>query len=183
MSCKPGQRTPRGFTAVTSQGLQDTLARRLIGTADRVRDLYTAFGLRPYTFQLIKTRAAQGVRGRGPDEITFIRVIDPTPLVMDLSTVQEIVQPLGLDEVGAIRVEQISGVFTEDQLRGFDDDGNPPSPDEQIFFTVSFPLTGDQNFVRRFTLTTAPMYFADRFMWVLNLEKSHQDPARGGELR
>lgn len=183
-SCSGTPRTPGGFTDVTSHSITCTLARQLIGVADNLRDLYTSFGLRPYRLKLIKTKWSGGKRGIGVEEVSFERLIDPTPLVLDLSALQEIVQPVGLDEVGAIRVEQISGRFTEDMLRGHDDLGTPPSADEQVFYEIEFPTPGDgDSFRRRFFLRTAPMYFADRFQWVITLEKSHEDRARSGDLR
>jgi hypothetical protein len=184
-SCGGGsEKTPGGFTAVTSHSITCTLARKLINTADVLRDLYTVFGLRPYRVKLIKTRWSEGVRGRGIEEVTLERILEPTPLVLDLAALTEIIQPVGLDEVGTIRIEQISGRYTEDILRGFDDEGNPPERGEQFFYEIEFPIPGDADGVRRrFVLRAAPMYFADKFQWVITLEKSHEDRARNGDLR
>jgi hypothetical protein len=183
-ACGGASKTPGGFTAVTSHSITCTLARKLIPVADSLRDLYTVFGLRPYRLKLIKTRWSEGIRGRGVEEVTMERLIEPTPLVLDLSALTEIVQPVGLDEIGTIRVEQISGRYTEDMLRGWDDEGNSPSPDEQVFYEIEFPIPDDADGIRRrFVLRTAPMYFSDKFQWVIMLEKSHEDRARNGDLR
>jgi hypothetical protein len=183
-SCGGGGKTPGGFTSVDSHSINCTLARRLTSTADSLRDLYTAFGLRPYRVKLVKTRWSEGVRGHGVEEVSLERLIEPTPLVLDLSALQEIVQPVGLDEIGTIRLEQVSGRYTEDTLRGYDDQGNPPGPDEQFYYEIEFPVPGDSDGVRRrFFLRSAPMYFADKFQWVLVLERSHEDRARNGDVR
>lgn len=177
-------KTAAGFTAVDAASASCTLARKLIPTVDRLRDLYTQFGLRPYTIRIIKTRWSGGLRGRGVEEITFERILDPTPLVTDIGGVAEIVTPIGLNESGTIRVAQISGRFTEDMLRGHDSIGTPPSLDEQVFYEVEFPNPGNgDSFRRRFTLRAVPMYFASRFEWVISLEKQDEDRARNGELR
>lgn len=179
-----GAKTASGFTDVASHTLECSVARTLIDTVDQLRDIYSQFGLRPYRVKVIKTKWSQGRRGGGIEEVSFERLIDPTPLVLDISALTEIVQPVGLDEVGTIRIEQISGRFTEDMLRGHDDEGTPPGSDEQVFWEVEFPIPGNGSGTkRRFFLRSAPMYFADKFQWVVTLEKSHEDRSRAGELR
>jgi hypothetical protein len=184
MSCDSLKKTPRGFTAVTSEMLKNSVARRLVPIADRMRDIHTRFGMRPYTLKLIKTRHAGGRRHLGTEEVTFTRIFDPTPKIVSLSTLTEVVQPVGEDEIGTVQVEQVSAAFTEDMLRGFDDQGRPPGPDESVFYVIEFPTPGDgPGVMRRFQLRSAPDFRAGRFGWSFSLERAHQDPARDGSLR
>lgn len=176
----------KAFTEMRPGDVQNTLARKLIPVADSLRDLFTRFGGRPYTVRIIRTRWTGGGRGKGEEIITGELKILPTPLVMDLSALTEIIQPVGLDEVGGIRLTQVSGRYSEDQLRGLDFDGTPPDPDEQTFYEIDFlnPAPGCSGSAkRRFYIRSAPMYYSFRFQWELSLEKSHEDRARNGELR
>ncbi len=164
--------------------LPRTLARQLIPVADQLRDLYTVFGLRPYLVRLVKTKWSLGRRNQGVEQVVFSRDILPTPLVSDLSGVAQVSSPIGLDEIGDVVVSQISGRFTEDQLRGSDDLGNPPDKDEDLYYEIEFPTPGDgQGERRRFTINSAPMYFSDKFAWTLHLERQRMDRTRGGTPR
>lgn len=167
----------------TAMELSKTLGQRLIPVADRIRDLHTQFGLRPYKLRIVRVRWATGERGRGLPVVEKEIDILPTPLVQDMSTMMEIVQPVGLDEVGTIIVSEISGRFTDDDLRFADSDGTPLGPDEEVFYEIEFPRTPDglPGDKRRFFMRSAPMYFAARFQWQLRLEKTHPDRLRNGD--
>lgn len=171
------------FTDPTAMQLDRTLGQRLIPVADRVRDLHTKFGLRPYKVRVVRMQWASGERGRGLPVVAKELDILPTPLVQDLSTMMEIVQPVGLDEVGTIIVSEISGRFTDDDLRFAGSDGSSPGPDEEVFYEIEFPRTPDglPGDKRRFFLRAAPMYFAARFQWQVRLEKAHEDRMRNGD--
>jgi len=165
--------------------LCSTLARTLIPAVDSIRDLNTQFGLRPYVVSLIKTRWSGGHRSHGIEAFVSSTTILPTPQLMDMGGVSEIVTPVGLDEFGSILLTEVSGSYTEDFLRGSDDQGRPPAVDEQFYYEIEFPpaCTGGEGDRRRFLLSGAPMYFAGKFQWNLRLERARQDRARGGELR
>jgi len=168
------------------QPLCDTLARTLIPTADVLRNLYTTFGLRPYVVSLVKTRWSGGRRGIGSELLEADPVaILPTPLVSDLTSLSEINTPIGLDEYGEVLLSQVSGVYSEDFLRGHDNDGRPVQTDEQFYYEVEFPppCEGRDGQRRRFVLRGAPMYYADRFQWNIRLERARQDRTRSGEPR
>lgn len=166
--------------------LCDTLARSLVPAVDSIRDLFTTFGLRPYVVQLVRTRWSGGRRGIGtelvePNPIALL----PTPLMTDMSAVSEIVTPIGLDEFGEILLQQVSGSYTEDFLRGHDKEGRPVGLDEQFYYEVEFPppCEGKEGVRRRFVIKGAPMYFAGRFQWHVRLERARQDRSRAGEPR
>ena len=170
------------FADPTAMQLKKTLAQRFIPLADDLRNLLTVFGLRPFKVRIVRVRWANGFRGSGAPMVEQELDILPTPSVQDLSTLTEIVQPIGLDEVGTIVVSEISGRFTDEQLRFLDSDGTPPAPDEEIFWEIEYPrLDGQPSIRRRFELRGAPMYFAGRLQWQVRLERSHHDRARNGD--
>lgn len=170
------------FADPTAMDLKKTLAQRFIPLADDLRNLLTKFGLRPYKVRILRIRWANGLRGTGAAVVDDALDILPTPLVQDLSTMTAIVQPVGLDEIGTIIVSEISGRFTDEQLRFLDRDGRQPGPDEEVFWEIEFPrLDGRPSDKRRFMLRSAPMYFSGRLQWQVRLERAHHDRARNGD--
>lgn len=170
------------FSDPTAMEMSRTLGQRLICTADSLRDLFTQFGLRPYKVRLVRVRWAAGERGVGVPLVEHTLDILPTPLLQDLTAVTEVVNPVGLDEIGSVLVSEISGRFTEEELRFLLRDGTPPGPDEEIFWEIEFPRTdGYPSIKRRFFMRSAPFYSAGQFQWQVRLERAHEDRARTGE--
>lgn len=182
MGNNPEIKAPK-YTDPSVLDLRRTLAQRLIPVADRIRDLFTQFGCRPYKVRIVRVRWADGERGRGLPVVEKVVDLLPTPLVQDMSSLTEIVQPVGLDEIGSIIVSEISGRFTDDDLRFADRYGQPPGPDEEVFYEIEFPRTpdGKPGDKRRFYLRGAPHYTSTRFEWQVRLEKSHEDRQRNGD--
>lgn len=171
------------FTQLNGMDLSRTLARKLISTVDTLRDLNTRLGFRPYEIRMVRTKWSGGERGVGQEFVVFDEPILPTPLLMGLDGVTRIVQPVGLDEVGACQVTQISGRYAEGFLTGNDADGNPLDLDVQYYFEIVFPTPGsvsDGAPRRRFYASTAPTYDASRFEWRVNLQRSHSDRRNDG---
>jgi hypothetical protein len=163
-----------------------TLARGVIPVVDRLRNLYTTFGLRPYVVTLVKTRWSGGRRSVGVELLVDNPVaLLPTPLLSDLTAVAHVVTPVGLDEFGGVLLSEVSGSYTEDFLRGHDGEGRPVQPDEQFYYEVEFPppCEGRDGDRRRFVMKGAPMYFADRFQWTIQLERARMDRTRAGDPR
>ena len=173
------------FDDPTQMELSNTLAQRLIPVADNIRNLFTRFGLRTYKVRIVRVRWSDGRRGRGVPQVVAEKDILPTPLVQDLSGITEILNPIGLDEVGTITVSEISGRFTDDELRFLAEDGEPPGPDEEVFYEIEFPdPDGNRDSVkRRFLLRGAPYYNAGRFQWQIRLERVNEDRSRDGDIR
>jgi len=162
--------------------LNKTLARKFIPLGDSLRDLLTKFGLRPYKVRIVRIRWSGGRRGIGTAVVEKALDILPTPKVLDLSTLTEIVNPVGLDEVGIILVTQISGRFTDEDLRFLDNDGGDQDPDSEVFYEIEFPRSdGRPGDKRRFFLRSAPMYMAGKLQWQLRLERAHEDRERNGD--
>ncbi len=174
------------FDDATRMNLPSTLAQRLIPVADNIRNLFTRFGLRPYKLRIVRVRWSGGHRGRGVPHVTDEMDLLPTPLVQDLTTLTEVLTPIGLEEAGSLGVSEISGRFTDDQLRLLSDDGQQPGPDEEVFYEVEYPqpeAAGGDSIRRRFSLRGAPSYSAGRFQWSIQLEKANEDRSREGDPR
>ncbi len=174
----------REFTDPTKMNLSNTLAQTLIPVTDSIRDLHTQFGLRPYKLSILRVKWSGGERGRGTPHVHSALAITPTPLVQDLTTMTEVLSPVGLDEVGVVSVSEISGRFTDDELRFLDEDGESPGPDEEVFYEIEYPQPGKRSSVkRRFFLRGAPFYSSGRFQWTIRLEKANEDRSRIGDPR
>ena len=173
------------FDDPTRMNLGGTLAQKLIPVADNVRNLFTRFGLRAYKVRVVRVRWSGKKRGQGVPHVERTLDILPTPLVEDLSALTEVLEPIGIDETGVVTVSEISGRFTDDQLRYLSDDGEPPGPDEEVFYEIEYPQPdgagGDVK--RRFTLRGAPNYSPGRFQWTIRLERAQEDRTRQGDPR
>jgi len=174
----------RAFTDPTGMQSSQTLARKLIPIVDSIRDLATKFGTRPYKVRVVRARWSSGQRGVGTPVIERALDILPTPLLQDMSGITEIVQSVGLDEIGGVSVSEISGRFTDEELRFCQPDGTPLGPDEEVWYEIEFPRPdGKPGDLRRFYMNAAPMYFASRMQWTIRLEKAHSDRGRRGDYR
>jgi hypothetical protein len=175
---------PALYTDPSSLTMDQTLARQLIPVADNLRDLFTTFGMRPYRVKVIRVQWSDGSRGQGTPIVVSEQHLLPTPKMTGLDGLQEILNPVGLDEVGQIQVSQISGRYTEENLRGVDDDGTEIADNEEVFYEIEFislPVTGSPTFRRRFQLRSAPQYFAGKFQWIVYLERTREDRRRNGD--
>jgi hypothetical protein len=172
------------FDDPTKMDLGNTLAQKLIPVADNIRNLFTRFGLRPYKIAIVRVRWSGGRRGRGVPTVVSSTALLPTPMVQDLSTLVEVASPVGLDETGAIVVSQISGSYTDDDLRFTSAEGQPPGPDEEVFYEIEYPQPGGNDSIRRrFYIRGAPYYDANQFQWTVRLERANEDRTRTGDPR
>lgn len=175
-------RTEDGFTVIDPTSMKETLSRKLVPVADRLRDLNTRFGLRNYIVRIVKTCWTGGKRGLGDEELVWIENILPTPRVLDLGSLAEIVTPIGLNEVNSVQIDQISGRYTEEFLLGIDKNGNEPAPDENVYYEVEFPRgDGRPSRKRRFHISSVPDYRAVRCQWSIDLTKAYEDRSNTGE--
>jgi len=171
------------FTKADAGTVSKSLAVKLIPTADKLRDLFTTFGLRRYVVSLIRTRWTGPVRGDGQEFVETAVPILPTPLITDLQGVTEVVNPAGLDEVGTILLQEVSASFSEEQLRGWDNQDNALEPNQDFFYEVEFVLPdGSQTVRRRFYPRGVPLMQPGRFQWVVRLERQRSDRTPAGEL-
>lgn len=174
---------PTRFTQLNGIGLSNTLARKLIGTVDRLRDISTQLGFRPYEVRVIRTQWTGGERGLGQEVVTYEEPILPTPLISSLDGVRRVVNVVGLDELGTVQLSQVSGRYAEGFLTGTDEVGNTLDGDTEFYFEVVFPTPGsvaDGAPRRRFFPSTAPSYDAGKFEWTVTLQRSHVDRRTDG---
>jgi hypothetical protein len=169
------------FTRFTDRQFQRTLGQQLIPVVDGLRDIYSQFGLRPYVVRVLRTRWTGGERNHGQERVDLVRDVLPTPRLMDISALMEVVTAVGRDEVGEIVVTEISGGYTEDELLGLDGLGQDPPEDVSAYYEIEFlrvdGLPGEK---RRFQIRGAPNYMPARFQWSVRLERTRPDRLRGG---
>lgn len=172
------------FTQLDGRAAEDTVARRLIRVADRMRDVRVRFGLRTYKVHMVRTRWSGGVRGKGVETLVSDDVVLPTPLVSDLTGLALTVGPAVFNEIGTIVLSEVSGKYTENMLQGRGRGGEPVPDDESFWYEVEFTQAGmDTAERRRFSIRSAPMYQAGRFQWLITLHVASQGRGREGELR
>jgi hypothetical protein len=167
------------FADPTAMTLRNTLAQKLIKPVDAIRNIATVLGARPYKIRIVRVRWSTGTRGEGVGEALSAMDLLPTPKMSGLGAVKEIVNPIGLDEAGELEVTQISGTFSENDLRGYDSDGAPPADGDEVFYEIEFPqMDGQPGLKRRFLLSGAPEYLASACQWKITLNRAHDDRAR-----
>lgn len=97
---------------------RNSFAHRFGRVADRLRQLNTRFGVRPYKVQLVWTEWSGRERGQGTEkELARVELL-PTPLVQGLDGVAHQFFSGGVLPVGSLRVAEISIYFTQDMLTG-----------------------------------------------------------------
>lgn len=170
------------FTEVTSSQAKKTLARRFVPLADSLRDLLTKFGLRSYKVTIVRVEWSGGKRGRGTACVISELVLLPTPKISSFDALTELVQPVGLEELGSVELSQISGSFTEEQLRGTSNEGDPIPPNQEFYYEVEFHPHDGPPQKRRFYPRSAPTYSPGGLQWRIRLEKANEDRARNGDV-
>lgn len=168
------------FTTGRSSG---SLVSSLIPCVDSIRDLYTQFGARPYQVMLVWTRWSGGERGVGVEEVVREELLLPTPKLGDMAALSRDLSPVGVDEVGSVRIAEISARFTEDYLVGRCDDGGAIPEDQNFYWEVRFPRADGFGPRRRFVPKSAPMLDSTKFQWSISLLKVSEDRMRSGDVR
>ena len=97
---------------------KNTLAHRLAGRVDRLRQFSTRFGLRSTRVFLVWTKYTGEERGEGNEnELARVEIL-PTPFVSDESAIVRNPYSAGMLPNGVLRVSRISARFTADHLSG-----------------------------------------------------------------
>lgn len=174
--------TDARFTKATQQTVDESLATELIDVADDMRDLYTEFGVRRYVVRRLMIRWSGERRGEGSQFVELSEEILPTPKVLDLETLTEVVNPAGVDEIGTIVLTQISGRYTEEQLRGVTARGEDLDLNQDFFYEIEFILAnGKDTFRRRFFPRGVPTYVPEQLQWQVRLERQRDDRLPNGD--
>jgi hypothetical protein len=176
-----------GFSRPTGLDLQYALGYDLVPVVDVARDIPVELGLRPYEIHLVRTQWTSGdSRGNGVEQVLADVCLLPIPKLISLDGVTLVMNPGGLDELGTVRVLDISGRYSEQFLRGLDEELNPPSSNSQFFYEILFPTLGqiqDTGIRRRFTLVGAPNWNAENVCWELTLVRTRGDRTYAGALQ
>lgn len=172
---------PKRFTEVSSSQAKKTLARGFIGLADSLRDMLTQFGLRTYKVTIVRVEWSGQRRGRGVPSVVSEVAILPTPKISAVDSLSEIIQPGGGLESGSLELTQISGRFTEEQLRGHGSDGEAIPPNQEFFYEVEFFPNEGPSVKRRFIPSAPPAYYPGRLGWTVRLARSFDNRDRNGD--
>lgn len=172
----------RRFTTVDSKQASKSLARRFIPLADSLRDMLTRFGLRAYKVTQVRIQWSGLSRGSGTPTTVAEDVMLPTPKLSGVNALGQVVQPVGLDELGSLEMSQVSGRFSEDSLLGRGPGGTPIPPNEEFFYEVEFfPADDGPSVRRRFFPDSAPVYKPGALQWTMRLVKANNDRERNGD--
>lgn len=169
------------------QEVGNTLAAKLIPVVDRIRQLSTRFGVRPYRVWLVHGQWSGLRRGMGQYQELNRTEILPTPLVAEMSAVTSVIESLGRNEEGGVTVSEISAKYSEDDLRGLTPDllepnGKTLRPNVEFFWEIVENRTGQPPaYRRRFTFNAAPSLSRDTLQWRVNLATQNGEPGRRGE--
>lgn len=159
-----------GFTVPTVDLMNRSLASKLIPVVDKVRDVNTQLGMRPYRVRIVRTRFAGGRRGVGPESVVHELELLPTPKVIDMSSLIEVVTPVGINEQGVVQLQKISGRYTEEQLLGVGPNGDAVASNEAVYFEIEFfRRDGAPAERRRLQRDALPTYSASNAEWQVTL--------------
>lgn len=166
------------------------LAFRLVPIADKLRELKSRLGIRPYRVFLCHGRWSGTREGEGAFATTTRREIKPVPKVIDLAALRQNLRATGRTEEGDVRVEEISAALAEDDLMGRTPDLQDPVQPRTDRTNVDFwweieeqRPSDPQPVVRCFTPASAPTLVRDGFAWRITLAKRDYDPGRAGGPR
>jgi hypothetical protein len=168
----------------------ESLASRLSPVADRIRQLNTRFGVRPYRVFMTWTLWGGAERGEGTEELKQRVELLPTPLVKSLDNIAFSPWHAGTLPVGSVRVSEVSAVaYGEDILRGLDrrlipgldlSGANPSIPEPWDFFyeIVEDRRGGECPDRPRFRLANVPFRLAETQEWNFTLERTSRERTR-----
>lgn len=162
-----------------------SLANKLVPVVDKIRQLATKFGVRPYRVYLVHVQWSGSEIGAGSPVQISRKEILPTPQVLDMASTTEVLRSFGLTEEGGVMINKISAKFTEDDLLGRTPDlVNPAMPrtslrNVEFFWEIVENRKSDPAPVpRRYVPNSTPMLSRDRFQWKIALTKQDSNRAR-----
>lgn len=142
------------------------LVDALVPTVDSLRDqLHTSFGVRPFRVYTVRRSYSGDLEGLGEPVETVVE-LTPQPKVWQWDGMRWELATCGVDELGEVRLTEISLTYTEAELTG-----RPLERGEQWFFRLE-DAHGQGMEPRYFAPTRPP--FPDRektIGWVVQLRK------------
>lgn len=163
-----------------------TLAARFAPLADRMRQLNTNMGVRPYRVWLVWTKFGGDERGAGTERVVRRKEILPTPKVVELD-VTFASYAAGTAGDGDLKLEEVSAQFRYDELRGTPcPTGDEETVEQPYDFYYEVQLDdrqegpGHPNQRNRYRLKGQPWLRPGMVMWSLILENASADAQRDG---
>ncbi len=170
---------------LTPRQAGDTLAHRLGGRVDRIRQIATNLGIRPYRVFLTWVKWSGESAGEGEPSVMKRIELLPIPKVQNIDAIQRSLYSAGTLPVGSVRVDRISVGYTEDQLSGRKS-GDDSIPDDLDFFyeIVEDGRGDDPAYRNKYRLASQPFRKAGSVYWVVVLERiGASDLGRDGEVK
>lgn len=161
-----------------------TLANRLIGKVDRIRQFSTKFGLRSQRVFLVWTVYSGEERGEGKETEIRRKEILPTPKIAPMNSISFMLSTGGVMPVGALKVSLISASITNDELEGLyvPERSEDRIPDKyRFYYEIVEDGRGDRKPLhQRFRLAAKPWRNEGAVSWEIVLERVSLDPDRDG---
>ncbi len=174
-------RTP---APLTPEQARKTIVHRLGPRVDRIRQIATKIGVRPYRVFLVWSKFSGDEAGEGTE--TYVKTIEilPTPVVMSLDGIALNPFSAGVLPIGSVRLTRVSPQLTFDQLTGRvvpkEHEDHIPEPYD-FFYEIMEDGRGDHDPLRqRFRLLNNPTRRAGKVDWIIGLERMSEDRNREG---
>jgi hypothetical protein len=175
----PSYPQPTAAHALYAPG--QTASTGLQSVVDDARQLLTDMGLRPYRVFTVIVEWSGSDMGLGTESVVSETEFLPTPLV-SMRPIGSEMNEGGQVERGNTELKEISGRYTEDQIRGLFQ--LQALPKNQLSYVEVFHDARDGQLQprRRFQVTGVPWHDAENFQWVVKLTESDPDRRRDGSI-
>jgi hypothetical protein len=172
---------------LTPSEAQRTFAQRFAKSADRLRQLNTNFGMRPYRVFLVWQVWSGSEVGEG--DVTTVAECEllPTPLLSTMDAVALDPRSAGILPIGMLRITEVSiDRYTRDRLWGLDIPGvgrfDHIPPLYSFFYEVREDGRGDcPPWRMKYRLANEPHRMTEQLMWQFAIERISEDRYRDGK--
>jgi hypothetical protein len=177
--------TQKGRPRLISPGeAKSSLASKLASRVDRLRQIDTRLGFRPYQVYLVWTKWDGDERGDGDQRVVCRAPLLPNPMVQSLDALNKVSSGAGRYPAGTVRVTEVSATYTLEMLTGKVLPDRPedqiPEPYQFFFEVVEDGRHGCEPDRKRFALAAEPHLDAGNFQWILVLQIMNGAMARDG---
>jgi hypothetical protein len=171
------------FTTIPDAKVDKTLFASLACVADQLRDIETQLGARDEQVRLVWVRWSGGERGYGVEEVIREELLTPPPTVSDYSEQRLDLQAIGTEELGKLKVTDISARYEEDFLMGRGESGEDIPKDQSFYWELRSAQANGLGRRRRYVPSSPPNYNPYAFGWSIKLLRASEDRTRDGEVR
>lgn len=162
------------FTPIDAGKLKSSLAVKLTGVTNSIRDLRTRFGTVTHNVALVWVAWSGERRGQGAATVKLRIDILPVPVVT--KGLASKVDSGGEREEGTIRVKDINATMAFSLLTGIEPNESESLPNVEFFYEVTEYTPAGEGITRRFTPGKPPEYTAAPPGWSVTLVRSYDDP-------